>query len=139
MKKYFYIPHIERLLKDFDEVKTMGSAAAEEWVKGLDQEGKDKMSDAARWEQWEAKGGLRRVNLRPALKATSSQPLHTSNGASASPLESTAVNDVRSDRSTPVSTHVPAERSGATLSPAPSIPTGATPFQNRPYCKCHST
>lgn len=43
----------------FEEVKSLGPAAAEEWVKGLEGNGKEKISDAARWEQWEFAGGLR--------------------------------------------------------------------------------
>lgn len=59
--KYYYTPHITKLLKDLEEVKTLGYAAVEEWTKGQEVEGKRKMSDTERWEQWEAAGGLRSV------------------------------------------------------------------------------
>ena len=50
--------------RKFEEVKSLGPATAEEWVKGLEGDGKEKLSDAARWEQWELTGGLR--SLKPA-------------------------------------------------------------------------
>lgn len=56
--KYYYTPHITKLLRDLEEVKTLGYAAVEEWIKGQEVEGKRKMSDTERWEQWEAGGGL---------------------------------------------------------------------------------
>lgn len=65
LTKYYYKPHVEDIKRQFDHVKDLGSASAEEWIKGLDAEGKDRSSDAARWEQWEAKGGLKKVNARP--------------------------------------------------------------------------
>lgn len=65
LTKHYYKPHIEEIKRQFDHVKDLGSASAEEWIKGLDSEGKARSSDAARWEQWEAKGGLKKVNARP--------------------------------------------------------------------------
>jgi hypothetical protein len=66
LTKYFYKPHVENIKRKFEEVKALGSATAEEWIKGLEGSGKEKLADAARWEQWEVTGGLR------AIKA----PLH---------------------------------------------------------------
>ena len=65
LTKCYYKPHVEDIKRRFDHVKELGSASAEEWIKGLDSEGKDRSIDAARWEQWEAKGGLEKVNARP--------------------------------------------------------------------------
>lgn len=59
LTKYYYKPHIQAMKREFDEVKALGSATAEEWVKGLEANGKEKLADAARWEQWEMSGGLR--------------------------------------------------------------------------------
>ena len=42
-----------------EEVRALGSAAAEEWCKGLEASGKEKVSDAARWEHWEASGAFK--------------------------------------------------------------------------------
>ena len=55
------------------EVKELGSGPVEEWIKGLDAEKKTSMQDAARWEQWEAKGGLKKVNQRPSARSGPSQ------------------------------------------------------------------
>jgi hypothetical protein len=58
MTKYYYKEHINMMRRKFEEVKALGSAAVEEWIKGLEDEGKDKIANASRWEQWEASGGL---------------------------------------------------------------------------------
>lgn len=67
--KFYYKPHIRIQKRQLTEVRELGSASAEEWIKGLPREGKDHVSDAIRWEQWEAKGGLKKVNARPLIKA----------------------------------------------------------------------
>jgi hypothetical protein len=43
------------------EVRELGAAAAEEWAKGLEMDGKEKAADVARWEHWESAGGLQAV------------------------------------------------------------------------------
>ena len=70
LTKYFYKPHVEDTKQQLEHAKELGSASAEEWIKGLDDKGKERSSDAARWEQWEAKGGLKKVNIRPNAKGT---------------------------------------------------------------------
>lgn len=67
--KFYYKPHIRIQKRQLTEVRELGSASAEEWIKGLPGEGKDHVGDAIRWEQWEAKGGLKKVNARPPIKA----------------------------------------------------------------------
>lgn len=54
--------HIEDIKQEFDNVKALGSATAEEWLKGLDERGKERKSDAARWERYESMGGV--TNMR---------------------------------------------------------------------------
>ncbi|EEP76598.1 predicted protein [Uncinocarpus reesii 1704] len=61
LTKFYLKSHIEAMRAKFEEVKTLGSATAEEWVKGLEGNGKEKIADSARWEQWELTGGLRSV------------------------------------------------------------------------------
>ena len=61
ISKYFFKPHIEDLKQEFDNVKSMGSAAAEEWIKGLEGRGRERRNDALRWERWEASGGVSRM------------------------------------------------------------------------------
>ncbi|KAL9022618.1 MAG: hypothetical protein Q9185_000196 [Variospora sp. 1 TL-2023] len=63
--KRFYEPHVRRIKQQLDEVAELGAASADEWSKGLAGEGKERINDAIRWEQWEAKGGLKKVNVRP--------------------------------------------------------------------------
>lgn len=42
-------------------MKSLGDAAAEEWIKGLEDLGKQRRHDAARWERWEDAGGLAKM------------------------------------------------------------------------------
>ncbi|KAL2391480.1 hypothetical protein RJ035_000229 [Blastomyces gilchristii] len=63
LTKRFYKVHIDDMRRKFEDVKSLGPAATEEWIKGLEGNGKDKLADAARWEQWEASGGIRSVRL----------------------------------------------------------------------------
>ncbi|KAL9595283.1 MAG: hypothetical protein Q9219_006536 [cf. Caloplaca sp. 3 TL-2023] len=66
--KRFYNPHVQQIQEKLDRVRELGTASAEEWSKGLVEEGRERINDAVRWEQWEAKGGLKRVNMRPQAK-----------------------------------------------------------------------
>ena len=61
ISKYFFKPHVEEIKQEFFKVKALGSGTAEEWIKGLDNRGKDKRLDLVRWERWEASGGLHRM------------------------------------------------------------------------------
>lgn len=64
---------MQQIKRQLDDVRELGAASADEWSKGLPAEGKDRINDAIRWEQWEAKGGLRKVNVRPQAR-----PIQTS-------------------------------------------------------------
>ena len=59
--KYFFKPQVEDIKMEFFKVKSMGSGTAEEWLKGLDDRGKERKADASRWERWEAAGGVQRM------------------------------------------------------------------------------
>lgn len=61
LTKYFFQPQIDELQREMDEAKALGFAAAQEWYKGLEKAGKDRLSDSLRWEQWEASGGPQRL------------------------------------------------------------------------------
>lgn len=136
MKKHYYKLQIELLKQQFEDVKAMGPATAEEWVKGLEQDGKERMNEAARWEQWEAKGGLRKVNFRPAPKASTSQAIPPGVTTSiVSPAANVAVKEVRSEGSTPGSANNNTDGPGNAFSPAPTIHTTLTPMPSRGYCK----
>lgn len=59
--KTYFKPHVSEIKREYIEVKTLGSATAEEWVKGLDDRGAERRNDAARWDKWEANGGILRM------------------------------------------------------------------------------
>jgi hypothetical protein len=61
--KNFFRAQVEDIKREFLEVKAMGSATAEEWLKGLDDRGKERRNDAIRWERWEASGGVTRIHI----------------------------------------------------------------------------
>ena len=70
LTKYYFRPQIEALHRKLDDAKALSMAAAEEWYKGLEISGKQLLADAARWEQWEASGGLLSLtsqNVKPPL------------------------------------------------------------------------
>ncbi|KAI1857044.1 uncharacterized protein JN550_013440 [Neoarthrinium moseri] len=57
LTKLFFSEHVDELKAEFLTVKDLGSGAAEEWLKGLEDYGKQRRLDAARWEKWESAGG----------------------------------------------------------------------------------
>ena len=68
--KRYYKAHIDEIGNRLNEARELGKPSAEEWIKGLEMEGKERLDDVVRWEQWEAKGGLKKVNQPPHLKLT---------------------------------------------------------------------
>jgi len=85
-------------MRKFGDVKALGPASVEEWIKGLASQGQERLEDIIRWEQWESRGGLNKVNSRPYPK-----PIPA--GAVTIGRKSILVkDDSNSDRSTPVST-----------------------------------
>lgn len=114
LTKVYYKPHLQAMESRLEEVKELGTATAEEWIKGLDREGKDRLNDSARWEQWEAKGGLKKVNSRPQPRKS----IHPG-GPIAEINEGKNKGDTLSDRSTPQSgIYVPGPTGGQN-SPVP--------------------
>ncbi|KAG4294790.1 hypothetical protein FPRO06_01375 [Fusarium proliferatum] len=77
--KLFWSEHVEQIKLEFQKVKALGSAAAEEWIKGLEIRGKQALADASRWEKWASTGGMAQFQaLKTAAKAEapfSSTPL----------------------------------------------------------------
>ncbi|KAG9234579.1 hypothetical protein BJ875DRAFT_461152 [Amylocarpus encephaloides] len=53
ISKWWSNSQVEEIRQEFDDAKTLGSATAEEWLKGLDERGRKWKPDAARWERWE--------------------------------------------------------------------------------------
>lgn len=62
ISKYFSKAHVENIKQEYHKVQGLGTAAADEWVKGLDSRGKAKRQDVTRWEKWEASAGLQRMS-----------------------------------------------------------------------------
>lgn len=100
LTKHYFKPHIDDIKMEFENVKAMGPATFEEWIKGLESTGKGKLADAARWEQWETNGGLRHVNSRSLAKQRDAD---VRAGPSAKPSGTIlATSDQGSGQSTPV-------------------------------------
>lgn len=74
LSKYYSNLEIDQLMNEFHHVKSLGSAALEEWMKGLESMGKRKLSDASRWEQWENSGGLYETRLGYYGRTTDNSP-----------------------------------------------------------------
>ncbi|KAF1949485.1 hypothetical protein CC80DRAFT_484454 [Byssothecium circinans] len=53
--KYYHEKHVEDIRKELNEALGLGSAAAEEWSKGLEARGSERMRTAENWERWEVK------------------------------------------------------------------------------------
>ncbi|KAF4976538.1 hypothetical protein FZEAL_6810 [Fusarium zealandicum] len=81
--KFFWSEHIEQIKSEFEQVKVLGAAAAEEWIKGLEIRGKQALADASRWEKWDFAGGLGQV--RTSLSPIKSGPLEAKRQLSVAP------------------------------------------------------
>ncbi len=95
--KHYYIPQLAEIEATFAQAKELGAASAEEWTKGLHLGGQQRIEETIRWEQWEARGGLLKVNPRPQLKPIVLGPVSKENRS----LITT--NGANPDRSTPSS------------------------------------
>ncbi|KAL1850788.1 hypothetical protein Plec18170_006622 [Paecilomyces lecythidis] len=123
MTKYYYKPHIDRLKRKFEDVKSLGPAAVEEWIKGLESKGKEHLADSARWEQWEVNGGLRAVQEGGSLIGT--RPRSPAKSDSAGPSSAASRRSVSSNGKWTSSEQGPvvsASRYGPTLPPRPFSP-----------------
>lgn len=69
--KYYYKPYINTIKAFFDEVKVLGEGSTEEWLKGLPGLADAQLADYTRFEKWELKGGLKKVNTRNPSKSSS--------------------------------------------------------------------
>jgi len=121
MEKHYYKSHIEDIKKRLNEARSLGAASAEEWFKGLLTEGKTRIDDATRWEQWEFKGGLKKINLRPSPKALVEGVAFKSSVNGHQPK-----GEVHSDRSTPQLGSVSVRPNGEYGTSVPSAPLDPT-------------
>lgn len=53
--KYYYKKHVEEITQELNDALSLGSAAAEEWSKGLDAKGRERMKVADNWEKWDVR------------------------------------------------------------------------------------
>ncbi|PSR91966.1 hypothetical protein BD289DRAFT_202401 [Coniella lustricola] len=77
LTKLYWLSHVEELKTELFNVKAMGSATAEEWLKGLDGRGIERRNDATKWENWAmANGGLSMVEstLYPGYQPSTPSP-----------------------------------------------------------------
>jgi len=81
--KHFSKSQVDKIKKEFEEVKVLGSATVEEWLKGLDGRGQERRNDAARWERWEMSGGVEKIR-KFGLEFISKSAGQISNGTSSS-------------------------------------------------------
>ncbi|PQE33062.1 F-box domain containing protein [Rutstroemia sp. NJR-2017a WRK4] len=78
--KYYSKQHIDTIKGEFDTVKVMGSATVDEWLKGLEDRGREQRKDATRWERWDASGGVMRMQrLEPHEEQNQRLPASPSN------------------------------------------------------------
>ncbi|KAK6064460.1 hypothetical protein SCUP515_11784 [Seiridium cupressi] len=61
LTKIYLSKQVEGLQNEFLSVKNLGTGAAEEWLKGLEERGKQQRIDTDRWEKWEFNGGVRQL------------------------------------------------------------------------------
>ncbi|PNY24056.1 transcriptional regulatory protein [Tolypocladium capitatum] len=108
VEKGFSSTQIKVINAEFEAVKALGYAAAEEWTKGLQARRKRSLSDASRWERWYLSGGVH--DMRTSRE-----------GLQAPPVEDEAAS-LHLFRHTAGSLHI-AEKRGDSHSPAVS-PTG---------------
>lgn len=95
--KIYLSKHVEELKEEFLTVKALGPGTAEEWLKGLENRGKDRRLDVARWEKWELSGGV--LQMR-----TMHHPGETINGTTQS---SSSVNSISASSSSGVPSRIP--------------------------------
>lgn len=74
--KYYYKQHVEEISQELAHALSLGPAAAEEWSKGLEARGKDRMKVAENWERWEVRWEAHQdaesaPSAAPSLAATS--------------------------------------------------------------------
>ena len=130
LTKHYYKPHVKDVMLRLQNARDLGNASTDEWIKGLDSEGRDRLNEAVRWEQWDAKGGLKKVNLRSHPKSATTQ---------GSNFNVTKVSNTKggtpSDRSTPQGIRLSTICSADSGSPASASPVNLPYYQPPTSCK----
>ena len=89
LTKYYFRPQVQALDAKMTGVRSLGQAATEEWYKGLEASGRSQMSDAARFEQWEA-------SMTSQVQFNSSSARRLSSSASTSPAATSPAHSIAS-------------------------------------------
>ncbi|KAK8197244.1 uncharacterized protein BKA78DRAFT_75054 [Phyllosticta capitalensis] len=58
ISKWYWRDHVRDIQRQSEEARSLGPAAGEEWLKGLEHVGKQRLIDAERWERWERTRGM---------------------------------------------------------------------------------
>lgn len=104
--KVFFNAQLEAIKNEFTSVKDLGLAAVEEWLKGLDDKGKEARNDAARWEKWDNTGGvatMRAVESQETWKTTTRSDSSTYTTGKQQPQQPIPATNGNSQVSTPSS------------------------------------
>lgn len=104
MTKFYYKPDVEEIKRQFETAKELGVASVEEWTKGLAHRGQQCLEDIIRWEQWDSKGGLKKVNSRPNAKAVISSAKGETSSDQSTPQSMTASTKSEGDQASPLMT-----------------------------------
>jgi hypothetical protein len=128
--KLFWTEHVEQVKAEFASVKALGSAAAEEWIKGLEIRGKQVLVDASRWEKWAGAGGI--AHLRVANVATKAEIPATAASFPAVPLPNKPLSSVtqQTDEQQP-QTSIKAGQHGSSLPLEANVQLLYTPAQQK--------
>ncbi|KAL5114724.1 hypothetical protein ACEQ8H_007393 [Pleosporales sp. CAS-2024a] len=92
--KYYYKIHVEEITRELEHALSLGPAAAEEWSKGLDAKGKERIKVADNWERWEARNhqeSSRATSVASTLAPSSRREFSKSPARPSSPLIHTPV------------------------------------------------
>ena len=147
MTKHFYKPMVHSMKKEFEEVNALGPASVEEWTKGLASRRQQYLDEIVRWEKWESRGGLKKVNSRQSSKQGTSGPMPnwkkgiTPNDESSGPVfhaKRGIISDEgsRSHSSTPKSASAVVKKEFNAASPCPNQSIDTTPLaSNTEMCR----
>ncbi|KAF1996816.1 hypothetical protein P154DRAFT_579453 [Amniculicola lignicola CBS 123094] len=73
--KYYFKDHVQDIMRELEHAQSLGPAAAEEWFKGLEFRGKDRMKASENWERWEVKYQWWSDHQEPKTAVSAPSPL----------------------------------------------------------------
>ncbi|CCC14126.1 unnamed protein product [Sordaria macrospora k-hell] len=82
-QKLFSPSDVEEVTKEFHDVQALGPGVLDEWMKGLNNRGKNAQNEASKWEKWYVSGGVARMR-------TEYYPGYVKNKASSIPTPNSA-------------------------------------------------